>query len=121
MSVPKTFSELTDNPQFAQELEEIYGDVEKVDLLAGTLAEAKPKGFAFGDTAFRIFILMASRRLKSDRFFTTDYTPEVYTPVGMDWINHNGMRSVLVRHLPGLKAQLAGVKNAFTPWPGARV
>ena len=121
MSVPKTFGELTDNPQFAQELEKIYGDVEKVDLLTGTLAEAKPKGFAFGDTAFRIFILMASRRLKSDRFFTTDYTPEVYTPVGMDWINHNGMRSVLVRHFPELKAQLAGVKNAFAPWPSARV
>ncbi len=28
------------------------------------------RGFGFSDTAFRIFILMASRRLKSDRFFT---------------------------------------------------
>jgi len=27
----------------------------------------------FSDTAFRVFILMASRRLKSDRFFTRDY------------------------------------------------
>ena len=31
-------------------------------------------GFGFSDTAFRIFILMASRRLKSDRFFTNDYS-----------------------------------------------
>ena len=29
---------------------------------------------------------MASRRLKSDRFFTNDFTPEVYTPEGIDWI-----------------------------------
>ena len=34
----------------------------------------------FSETAFRVFILMASRRLKSDRFFTVDYTPRVYTP-----------------------------------------
>lgn len=36
------------------------------------LAEPLPPGFGFSDTAFRIFILMASRRLKSDRFFTND-------------------------------------------------
>jgi len=42
----------------------------------GLLGEQPPKGFGFSDTAFRIFILMASRRLKSDRFFTNDYTPE---------------------------------------------
>jgi hypothetical protein len=48
--------------------------------------ERRPKGFAFCDTASRIFILMASRRLKSDRFFTTDYNPAVYTRVGLDWV-----------------------------------
>ena len=46
-------------------------------------AEPLPEGFAFSDTAFRIFILMASRRLNSDRFFTRDFTPHVYTPLGM--------------------------------------
>jgi hypothetical protein len=30
---------------------------------------------------------MAPRRLKSDRFFTTDYTPEMYTPAGLEWID----------------------------------
>ena len=65
-------------------------------------AEPLPKGFAFSDTAFRIFILMASRRLNSDRFFTTDYTPQVYTQAGMDWIDANDMSTVLLRHYPGL-------------------
>jgi hypothetical protein len=47
----------------AAELKEIYeGDVEKVDLAIGMLAEPFAKGFGFGDTAFRAFILMASRR-----------------------------------------------------------
>ena len=43
--------------------------------MVGLYAEPLPKGFGFSDTAFRVFILMASRRLKSDRFFTRDYTP----------------------------------------------
>lgn len=117
MPAPRSFEEL--NPKYAKELAEIYDDVEQVDLLVGAMAELPPPGFAFSDTAFRIFILMASRRLKSDRFFTTDYRPEVYTEAGMAWIDGNDMRSVLTRHFPALKSQLDGVRNAFAPWPGA--
>jgi hypothetical protein len=80
------------------------------------LAEDLPDGFGFSDTAFRVFILMASRRLKSDRFFTTDWRPETYTQVGIDWINSNDMSSVLLRHYPDLAPALRGVKNAFAPW-----
>jgi len=60
--------------------------------------------------------LMASRRLKSDRFFTTDFTPEVYSPAGMDWIANNGMKEVLLRHYPELAPTLRGVDNPFAPW-----
>jgi hypothetical protein len=60
---------------------------------------------------------MASRRLKSDRFFTTDFTPQVYTPEGMRWIADNDMSSVLLRHCPALAPALRGVRNAFAPWP----
>ena len=63
--------------------------VEKVDLTIGMYAEPLPQGFGFSDTAFRVFILMASRRLKSDRFFTMDYRPEVYTQAGIDWVERN--------------------------------
>jgi hypothetical protein len=59
---------------------------------------------------------MASRRLKSDRYFTVDYTPKVYTQTGLDWINDNGMSSVLLRHYPALAPALQGVKNPFMPW-----
>ena len=113
----KSFEELAQNPVWAEELREVYdNDIDRVDLMVGMYAETPPKGFGFSDTAFRIFILMASRRLKSDRFFTTDYTPQVYTRAGMDWINDNDMTSVLVRHYPELKAPLSGVRNAFAPW-----
>ncbi|MCD6059147.1 MAG: heme peroxidase, partial [Thermomicrobiales bacterium] len=70
---------------------------------------------------FRIFVLMAPRRLKSDRFFTTDFTPQVYTQVGLDWIADNGMSTVLLRHLPHLRPALRGVTNAFSPWNAAGV
>jgi hypothetical protein len=117
MSVPKSFGELTDNEQWRHELATIYGDVERVDLLTGTLAETKPPGFAISDTAFRIFILMATRRIQSDRFLTDDYTSEVYTPAGIDWVEGNGMREVLLRHAPSLRPVLSDVRNSFFPWP----
>ena len=81
------------------------------------LAEPLPRGFGFSDTAFRAFILMASRRLKSDRFFTTDYTPGVYTQLGLDWIRDNGLKAVLLRHYPSLRPVLQHAANPFAPWP----
>jgi hypothetical protein len=113
----ESFEELTDNPTWAEEIRRVYdNDIDQVDLMVGLFAEPKPKGFGFSDTAFRIFILMASRRLNSDRFFTTDYTPKVYTQAGLDWIDDNNMSTVLLRHLPELQPSLHGVKNAFAPW-----
>ncbi|MDQ4070061.1 MAG: heme peroxidase, partial [Actinomycetota bacterium] len=113
----KDFHDLTDNPLWAEELSRVYGgDIEKLDLTPGMYAERLPRGFAFSDTAFRIFVLMASRRLNSDRFFTTDYTPEVYTKAGLDWIDDNTMVTVLLRHYPQLRGALRGVKNGFHPW-----
>jgi Animal haem peroxidase len=113
----KKFSELTDNPEWAKEIEDVYdGDLDKVDLQVGMLAEPLPPGFGFSDTAFRIFILMASRRLRSDRFFTNDYSPDVYTPEGMRWVEENTMGDVLLRHHPELAPALEGSSNAFAPW-----
>jgi hypothetical protein len=119
MPVPMTFEELTDNPVWADELRRVYGDVERVDLMVGLYAEPLPKGFAFSDTAFRIFILMASRRLNSDRFFGRDYGARVYTKAGIDWIDDNQMSDVLLRHFPGLRPALRGLDNAFAPWSRA--
>jgi hypothetical protein len=112
-----SFEAITSNPQWVKELREVYhDDVDSVDLMVGLFAEDLPDGFGFSDTAFRVFILMASRRLKSDRFFTKDYRAEVYTQVGLDWIDNNSMLTVLRRHYPGLAPALVGVKNAFAPW-----
>ena len=110
------FEELTNNRQWAKEIEAVYGDIDKVDLQVGMMAEPVPQGFGFSDTAFRIFVLMASRRLKSDRFFTTNWNEETYTEKGLAWVNDNDMSSVLLRHHPELLETLNGVTNAFAPW-----
>ena len=97
----RDFDDITDNRAWVRQMREVYeGRIDRVDLMVGMFAEPKPTGFGFSDTAFRIFILMASRRLKSDRFFGNDYTPEVYTPEGMDWIENTSMGDVLTRHYP---------------------
>jgi hypothetical protein len=112
-----SFTDLTDNQEWAEEIRRVYqDDIERVDLMVGMFAERRPKGFAFSDTAFRIFVLMASRRLNSDRFFTNDFTPTVYTQPGLDWINDNDMMSVLLRHYPQLRPAMRGITNAFVPW-----
>jgi heme peroxidase len=111
------FEDLTPNEKWNEEIRDVYGgDINKVDTQVGLLGEQLPTGFGFSDTAFRIFILMASRRLKSDRFFTDDYTPEVYTPEGLQWVEDNLFGDVVLRHHPGLAPALEGSQNAFAPW-----
>lgn len=112
-----SFEEITSNRQWSRELREIYNnDINSVDLMVGLFAEDLPEGFGFSDTAFRVFILMASRRLKSDRFFTEDYRAEIYTQLGLDWIDDNSFLTVLRRHYPALSPALYGLTNGFQPW-----
>ena len=118
----RTFADLTDDAEQVRVLEEVYGsepeDVEKLDLLVGTLGEAhRPTGFGFGETMFQIFILNATRRLQADRFYTDNYNEETYTRVGLDWIDDVDLKAVLLRHHPELATTgLANVRNAFEPW-----
>jgi len=86
--------------------------------MIGTLAEEyRPDGFAFGETMFQLFLLNATRRLQADRFYTDCYTPEYYTEEGMQWIDKNSLKTVLLRHYPQLaESGLANVMNAFEPW-----
>lgn len=110
------FEDLTDDPAQLAALRRLYRDVDSVDTIVGMLAEKRPAGFAFSDTAFRIFIVMASRRLNSDRYFTQDFTPEIYTQLGMDWVQQTSMTDIMLRHYPQLRPVLRGVTNAFQPW-----
>ncbi len=103
LSPVKSFDELTDNAEWAEAIKDVYGgDIDKVDTMVGMLAEKPPEGFGFSETAFRVFILLASRRLKGDRFLSTDYKGEVYTDLGLAWVEDTTMAEVILRHFPNL-------------------
>lgn len=112
-------------------------NVEDLDTVVGWLAEfRRPHGFAISETQFTVFILNASRRLFSDRFFTSSFRPEFYSHLGIDWVNNNGptgkvmeaglsnghqdevspFKRVLLRTMPELAEELKGVVNVFDPW-----
>ncbi len=112
-------------------------NIEDVDVVVGMLAEStRPHGFAISETQFQVFILNASRRLFSDRFFTSSFRPEFYSNLGFRWVVENGpdgkvwekgkpnghemqvlpMKRVLLRTVPELSRELATVVNAFDPW-----
>ena len=113
----ESFEELTEDATWREEIRKVYdNDINRVDVMVGMYAEKPPDGFGFSDTAFRIFILMASRRLKSDRFLSEDYKPEIYTQPGIDWVEGNNMRTVLLRHFPELAPSMGHLENAFEPW-----
>ncbi|MFI8497783.1 peroxidase family protein [Streptomyces sp. NPDC085524] len=112
----RRFEDLSSDPQTVARLRDVYRSVDDVDTVVGLFAENPPTGFGFSDTAFRVFILMASRRLQSDRFLTVDFRPEIYTPLGMDWIERGGMTSVILRHCPDLAGVLPRAASAFAPW-----
>ncbi|MET9886450.1 peroxidase family protein [Streptomyces sp. NPDC006430] len=115
----RRFEDLSSDAETVARLKEVYRDVDDIDTMVGLFAENPPQGFGFSDTAFRIFILMATRRLQSDRFLTVDFRPEVYTPLGMDWIERNGMTSVVLRHCPELAGSMPRTASAFAPWRAA--
>ncbi|MCP5013668.1 MAG: peroxidase [Ketobacter sp.] len=112
------FSDITPDVSVAEKLREVYNDdIEAIDVMVGSYAEGyRPPGYGFGETSFQIFIAMASRRLMADRFFTEDYRPEIYSAEGLDWIDDNNFRTVLLRHFPEFSDDLADVGNPFFPW-----
>ncbi len=115
----------------------VVDNIEDLDVVVGFLAEAaRPHGFAISETQFSVFIINASRRLFSDRFFTSSFRPEFYTSLGVEWVTNNGptgvvkeagrpnghdevvspLKRILLRTMPELKDELSGVVNAFDPW-----
>ena len=112
-------------------------NIEDLDTVVGWLAEfRRPHGFAISETQLQVFILNASRRLFSDRFFTSSFRPEFYSHLGVRWVTDNGpdgkvmepgrpsgpagevspLKRILLRTIPALAPELARVVNVFDPW-----
>ncbi|KAL5545033.1 hypothetical protein UlMin_008817 [Ulmus minor] len=112
------WEDLTDDDEVVEALRDVYGDdVEKLDLLVGLHAEKKIKGFAISETAFFIFVLIASRRLEADRFFTTNFNSKTYTEKGLEWVNKTEtLKDVIDRHFPDITKKWMRCSSAFSVW-----
>ncbi|RYR56790.1 hypothetical protein Ahy_A05g022493 isoform D [Arachis hypogaea] len=112
------WEDLTDDKEAIEVLEDVYGDdVEELDLLVGLMAEKKIKGFAISETAFIIFLLMATRRLEADRFFTSNFNEETYTKKGLEWVNSTeSLKDVIDRHYPEITLKWLNSSSAFSVW-----
>ncbi|KAI3936812.1 hypothetical protein MKW98_021674 [Papaver atlanticum] len=112
------WEDLTDDGEVIEALREVYeDDIEKLDLLVGLHAEKKIKGFAISETAFFIFLLIASRRLEADRFFTTNFNSRTYTEKGLEWVNKTeSLRDVISRHYPEMTRKWMKSSSAFSVW-----
>ncbi|XP_024641664.1 alpha-dioxygenase 1 isoform X2 [Medicago truncatula] len=112
------WEDLTDDKEVIKVLEEVYGDdIEELDVQVGLMAEKKIKGFAISETAFTIFLLMASRRLEGDRFFTSYYNEETYTKKGLEWVNTTeSLKDVIDRHHPQMTNKWMNSSSAFSVW-----
>ncbi|RVX08648.1 Alpha-dioxygenase 1 [Vitis vinifera] len=115
------WEDLTDDSETIKILRELYGDdVEELDTHVGLMAEKKIKGFAISETAFVIFIVMASRRLGADRFFTSNFNEETYTKKGLEWVNTTeSLKDVLDRHYPEMTEKWMNSSSAFSVWDSA--
>ncbi|KAK4735881.1 hypothetical protein R3W88_010142 [Solanum pinnatisectum] len=112
------WEDLTDDEEVIEALQEVYGDdIEKLDLQVGLHAEKKIKGFAISETAFFIFLLIASRRLEADRFFTTDFNSRTYTEKGFEWVNKTEtLKDVIDRNFPEMTEKYMRCTSAFSVW-----
>ncbi|MBA0750504.1 hypothetical protein Gogos_001915 [Gossypium gossypioides] len=112
------WEDLTEDKEAIEVLKEVYGDdVEELDLMVGLMAEKKIKGFAISETSFIVFLLMASRRLEADRFFTSDFNEEAYTKKGFERVNTTeSLKDVLNRHYPEISKKWINSTSAFSVW-----
>eukprot|EP00568_Trieres_chinensis_P013823 CAMPEP_0183299132 /NCGR_PEP_ID=MMETSP0160_2-20130417/5938_1 /TAXON_ID=2839 ORGANISM="Odontella Sinensis, Strain Grunow 1884" /NCGR_SAMPLE_ID=MMETSP0160_2 /ASSEMBLY_ACC=CAM_ASM_000250 /LENGTH=701 /DNA_ID=CAMNT_0025461311 /DNA_START=72 /DNA_END=2177 /DNA_ORIENTATION=- len=103
----ESIEDLTDDAEERALLKSVYTDIEQVDFMVGCIVDKeRPEGFAFGVVPYYIFLVMASRRLLSDRFFQEGLTVDNYTEVGIQYVVGTTFRDILLRHFPDLDDEI---------------
>jgi len=114
-----TFEQLAGHhgSSFVNDLKALYhNDVDLISSFIGMRIEPKADNFLFGETARGVFLLHSSRRVHSNRFLCEDFTPEVYTQWGIDYVDRTTFRDVVISHFPALKPEFDSVHNGFFQW-----
>ncbi|MCJ1351753.1 MAG: hypothetical protein MMC33_001737 [Icmadophila ericetorum] len=114
MTPHKTFEDITKNPEVAATLETLYGHPDNVELYPGVVVEdakeplAPGSGLCPGYTVSRAILSDAVALVRSDRFYTVDYSPANLTSWGFNEVSTDlkiaqggVMYKLLMRALPG--------------------
>ena len=109
----KRFEDLTDDPQLAEEIRDVYdGDIDRVDLQVGMLAEPLPPGLRLLRHGVPDLhpdgLAAAASRIASS---PTTTRPTSTRPRACAWVESNTMVDVLLRHHPELAPALEGVRE----------
>ena len=96
------FSEITENTALAQELEEVYGHVDRLDLWVGGLAEDHLSGASVGETFSEILVRQFQNLRSGDRFWFEN----VWSGTELEAIRTTRLSDVIMRN-----TQITGLQD----------
>jgi len=95
-----SFEDMCGDPEVAKAVAQWYPTVEDVELAVGCQVErSMAGGWGLPQTVGIAIVADAFNSIRQDRFYTTDYTPEVYTEWGYEHTKTTILADLLNRHL----------------------
>lgn len=96
----KDFDDMCGDPHVAKAVAEWYPTVEDVELAVGCQVErSMAGGWGLGETVGIAIVSDAFNSIRQDRFYTTDFTPKIYTEWGYKHAKNTIFVDLLNRHL----------------------
>ncbi|RMZ91623.1 hypothetical protein DV736_g1143, partial [Chaetothyriales sp. CBS 134916] len=95
LTAHKTFEDINPDPYIQQQLRNLYGHPDNVELYPGVIVEAAKKSMSPGSglctnfTISRAILSDAVSLVRSDRFYTIDYTPQKLTNWGFKVVDYD--------------------------------
>jgi hypothetical protein len=108
--------QITRDQDVVRALRSLYKDVNDIEYIVGYKAESRPSNWALTPTQVRTFLPVVIYRILADRFYTRDFTEEVYTRYGMHRLQTVQFYDIIKQHyapslLPANREALI-----FHPW-----
>ena len=97
----RSWEEITANGEDVRLLKEIYGSFDNIDNDGRSLRGNATAGFRLLRHRVPHLHSDGDAPLQSDRFLTVDFRPEIYSPLGLAWVQENTMTSIILRPFPG--------------------
>jgi len=113
----KSIDEISSDPEVVAALKELYKSVDDIEYVVGFKAESRPSTWGLTMTQVAAFLPVVVYRILADRFYTTDYRPEIYTPYGIERLKTVKLYDIIKHHFG--PALLPKDRDApiFVLWP----